>query len=456
MKKELKPHQVIARDFLYSHAFAINSDSPGLGKTAETLAAVEKLYLEKKIQTALVIVPCNMKLKNQWPQDIENFTNLSYTIIKGDKKQRKTLWEENTVLKLVNYELVQQDWEYIQKGFDIVILDEAHRIRSCSSKIGRKIKLIPRKIRWALTATPLYNNAEDIFSIAEFLHPFFLGNYWSFRNTYMIIEKESLLVWRNGKKIKISFNKIVGYKNLDKLSIILSPIMLRRDFDDAGIELPEKIVRDYNIELSAEQKIVYNNIKKEMIEKIKRNESVLGEIIHLRFACDGLNGGVKIPNSYKLDELLKIIKDNPNRKIIVFTNWVQTLLLMKSEIESKTNILCSNIYGELNAKERQEEIDKFENNDKYQILLSSPSAEEGLNLQSKCSMMINYDLPWNHSRLLQRIGRIHRIGQTNKVLVYNFITKDTIEERVNELILQKKNLSETILDKNPKLLEQVI
>ena len=211
----LYPFQILGAHFLAERPAALLADEMGLGKT---LQAISLGILKKKIfGFSKILVVTLASLKEQWKREIEKFSNENATIIEGSPFQRKALYKGDTHLfKITNYEAVLRDITIIS-GFnpDIIILDEAQRIKNFSTKTAEAVKRLPKKHGIVLTGTPLENKLEDVYSIVQFLEPYMLTPLWKFASDHFMIPRK-----KN--------TSIAGYKNLDMLKDKLKPILIRR------------------------------------------------------------------------------------------------------------------------------------------------------------------------------------------------------------------------------------
>jgi len=449
-KLKLYQHQIEGVEKFINNKFFLNEDDMGLGKTCQAIVALERLFCAGKIKSALVISPATIKYV--WETEIVKFTGLTYTIIEGTKSERIKQWESTSQIKVVNYELILRDEEYFYKGFDVVILDEAHRLKNYKSKIGEKIKFIPRVYRWAMTGTPIVNQPTDIHSIFEFLHPFYLGHHIEFREKYMITERAYYYKWQDKKRIRMPYTKVIGYKNLDQLNTLLKAVSIRRLKTEALPDLPEKIITEVMLKMTEKQQAIYDRYDLIFKEKMKRNEMILGELSKLRFICDGIlvnkktDENIEIP-SIKLIRLSEILDDSGISQVVVFTNWIKIINIIKKFLDTK-QISYLEITGRVDKKTRALNEQKFKEG-QVKIMLCTSAAEEGINLWS-ANILINFDVPWTKSALKQRSDRVHRMGQIKKTLIYNFYCKDTIEERIKKILDRKDKLAVDILDKTDK------
>ena len=406
----------------------ILADEMGLGKTIQTLAFLSS----RKDKKSIVITPTSLIFN--WKNEFEKFApEIRLGIAYGSKSTRDKIIEninEYDVI-LTSYSTYRNDIEkYEDMSFDFCIIDEAQNIKNPDSIISKSIKKINAKVRFALTGTPLENNLLELWSIFDFIMPGYLYN-------------------------KKKFEKIFSnnQKNINDLKQLIKPFMLRRTKKEVIEELPDKIEQKFFVEMEKEHKRVYksfvNLIKRRIIENNEDNMTVFSYLTKLRQLSIAPEIIVKNYNgkNSKLDMLINIIKENNDRKILVFSQFTKVLNLIGNRLESE-NISFSYIDGKTDAKKRLQLVEEFNNTDKNRVFLISLKAGGiGLNLTS-ASMVIHFDPWWNPAVEDQASDRAHRFGQKNVVDVIKLITKNTVEEKVIAMQEDKKELIGDIINTN--------
>jgi SNF2 family DNA or RNA helicase len=421
---------------------ALLADEMGLGKTIQAIGASLFLQRLRGVKSVLVVTPTS--LKGEWEEQIEKFTDLTVQFIVGNREKRAKAYGQEAFFYLANYEQILYDFEAINTVLkpDIVILDEAQRIKNWQTKTANSIKKLQSRYAFVLTGTPLENRIDEIYSIVQFLNPHIFGPLFRFNREFYNLNERG---------------KAIGYKNIHLLHERLKPIMLRRRKEDVEGELPPKVVKNYFVEMDKEALRMYEEYELVVsrlaskaqryslsVDEMKRLQSALA---CMRMLCDSayiLNP--KITISPKIDEIVPIIEEllSENRKIIVFSEWVKMLDLLAQRLESEKIDIAWHT-GELNQLQRREEIKRFKESDSCKLFLSSDSGSVGLNLQV-ANVVINLDIPWNPAKLEQRIARAWRKHQTSQVQVINLITQDKLEHRILHLVEEKQHLSDTVLD----------
>jgi len=450
IRTQLYPYQAEGVAFALHRPATLIGDEMGLGKTLQaiTLAVLKKeLYGFRKI---LVITVAS--LKEQWKREIERFTDESAVVVAGTPKQREsTYFGDDSYFKITNYEAVLRDVTILTRFRpDLIILDEAQRIKNFSTKTAEAVKRLPRQHALVLTGTPLENKLEDVYSIIQFLDPQMLAPLWQFAADYFMLSKN--------KK-----GKILGYRNLEQLHTKLKSIVIRRRKAEVLKDLPEEVVNNYYIDLHQEQKEIhagYAQLLAPLIHKKYLTPMDLRRIMELllmmRMVCDSTYLIDRQTNiSPKLKELEGIIDElilQNGRKVVIFSEWTTMTYLIARHL-SDVAIPFVELSGKVPVKKRQALIDEFTNNPDCKVFLSTDAGGTGLNLQA-ADTVINFELPWNPARMNQRIGRVSRIGQTASCInVVNLIAKGSIEEKILAGIQLKTDLFKGVFDGGVDMVE---
>ncbi len=431
---------------------AMVADEMGLGKTVQGIAAASLLHRMGKAERCLIVAPAS--LKAEWEEQIEKFTTLSCEVVYGNRSQRTHVYENPAAFfTIVNYEQVRSDSLDINAALrpDIVILDEAQRIKNWASLTARAIKRLTGRYAFVLTGTPIENRIDELYSIVEFLDPSIFGALFRFNREYYILDEER--------------GKPEGYCNLDKLREKVAPILLRRRKADVETELPDRSDENRFVTLTEGQESDYlshcetvnrlANIAKKRALRLEEHQRLMGALGCMRMLCDTqfiLDKETRV--SPKLDELKIIFEEalqDPETKIIVFSEWIGMLTLIRDHLrEQKIGFAWHT--GSVPQKKRRVEIRAFKEDPDCRVFLATESGGSGLNLQN-ASVVINVDLPWNPAKLEQRIARAWRKGQTRPVQVINLIAEGTIEHAMLGTLAMKQGLADGVLDGTGDLTE---
>jgi SNF2 family DNA or RNA helicase len=432
LRVPLYPYQVRGALFAAYRGRCILGDDMGLGKTVQTLAAVEILAREHGVERVLVVAPASVKY--QWETEIRKFTGRPVQVVEGGAAQRRAQYREPTFYRLINYEIAVKDLDELNAWqTDLIVLDEAQRIKNWASKTSRAVKKLRSRYAVVLTGTPLENKLEELHSIVQFVDGRRLGPAFQFLHDHSIFEDR----------------KIIGYRNLDKIREKLAPILLRRTRAEVLSQLPARTDTTVYVEMMEEQRILYSEhqqtlarlLAKKYLTEVDRRR-ILACLANLRMLCDStflLDRTTKV--SPKLDELAELLRElmgaGPH-KVVVFSQW-ELMLRQAAEVVSGMGLGFVTLHGNVPAKERRCLMDKFREDPECRVFLSTDAGGTGLNLQA-ADTVINVEVPWNPAVLEQRVARVHRMGQHRPVQVFHLVTRDSIEERVLKAVAGKQSL----------------
>jgi superfamily II DNA or RNA helicase len=433
LRVPLYPYQTRGALFLAYRGRSILGDDMGLGKTAQTLAAVEILARERGVERALVVAPASVKY--QWEGEIRKFTGRPVQVIDGPTKARRALYSQPTFYRLVNYEVVLRDLDALNAWQpDLIVLDEAQRIKNWESKISRAVKKLRSRYAIVLTGTPLENKLEELYSIVQFVDDRRLGPAFQFLHDHRVIDETG---------------KLVGYRNLDRIREKLEPILLRRTRQEVLSQLPARTDSTVFVELSDPQKGPYADqqttlarlLAKKYLTEIDRRR-ILCCLANLRMLCDSTFLLDKTTNvSPKLDEFAELMRElaaEGGHKVVVFSQW-ELMLRKAAEVLDRLGIGYATLHGGVPGRERRALMERFRDDPLCKVFLSTDAGGTGLNLQA-ADTVINLEVPWNPAVLEQRIARVHRLGQHRPVRAIHLVTRGTIEERVLKTLELKRSL----------------
>jgi superfamily II DNA or RNA helicase len=422
---------------------ALLADEMGLGKTIQAIAACALLHRLGKAARALVVAPAS--LKAEWEDQIQRFTDLPYQLIYGPRGKRLRLYASAPFFTIVNYEQMLSDALDVNRELqpDIVILDEAQRIKNWSTKTAQAVKRLQSRYAFVLTGTPIENRIDDIHSLMSFLDPAVLGPLFRFNREFYELDERG---------------RPTGYRNLEKLHERIKPFLLRRRKADVETELPGRTDQKYFVPLSPQQADSYAahegqvarlvSIAKKRPLTPQESDKLQRELAMMRMICD--TNYILDPQDRtcpKLAELEKILEEcrgNGDVKVLVFSEWARMLELVKELCERK-RIGYALHTGSVPQRRRRAEIQLFKQDPDCRVFLSTDSGSTGLNLQN-ATVVVNCDLPWNPARLEQRIARAWRKHQTRPVTVIHLVSERTIEQRMLETLSSKQALADGVLD----------
>lgn len=424
------------------------ADEMGLGKTIQAIAAAEIMAREFGVERVLIVCPTS--LKHQWEREIERFCDRSAQVIGGLRARREQGYKPNTFFKITNYDTVHSDLDLIAGWSpDLVILDEAQRIKNWNTRAARSVKQIASPYAIVLTGTPLENRLEELVSIVQFVDRHRLGPTFRFLADHQLHDPES--------------GRVIGYKDLDSIGKSLAPIVLRRRKAEVLDQLPERLDKHLFVPMTPEQ-MRHHTENAEVVARIVakwRRSKFLSEadqrrlmiaLQNMRMSCDSTylldhetDFGVKAD---ELATLLGDIFEQPDAKVVIFSQWLgmHEMLVRRFEQRRWNHVL---FHGGVPGQGRKALVDRFREDAECRAFLSTDAGGVGLNLQH-ASVVVNVDLPWNPAVLEQRIGRVHRLGQRQPVRVVNFVAQGTIEEGMLSILKFKKSLFAGALDGGDK------
>lgn len=456
-KFKTKPfeHQIDGFNYGLNNDRWLLGDEQGLGKTKQVIDVAVAKKLAKHYKHCLIICGVN-GLKWNWynevlthsdekPYILGQRTRRNGTIVVGgnaDKFEdvrnidRIDAYFIITNVETLRYADITTELSKLCKSGNIgmIAADECHKMKNPSSQQGKAFLKLQAKTMIAMTGTPLMNNPLDLFIILKWLG----------------YEKHAFYAFKKHYCVMGGFGgyEIVGYRNLDELQEQLNDIMLRRLKADV-LDLPEKTYIDEYVEMTAKQAVIYKEVTAEIksnIDNIKMANNPLAELIRMRQAT-GYTGILSstIQESAKLDRMEELIADavENGNKVVVFSNWTQMTTPIAKRL-SKYNPAV--ITGEINTDTRQQMIDKFQNNNSCKVIVGTIGAMgTGLTLTAG-TVEIFLDHPWNRALYDQAVDRCHRIGQRNNVTIYNLLCKDTIDERIWQIVNKKGLMSDYMVD----------
>ena len=419
------------------------ADDMGLGKTIQAIAAVE-IYA-RYFNVKKILIVCPTSLKYQWKREIEKFSARIPCVVEGLIHKLKELYARNDFYKIISYGMARNDVKHINEwGADLVIIDEAQRIKNWKTKTAQSVKKINSDYNIVLTGTPLENRIEELHSIVEYIDRYKLGPLFRFVYNHQLLDE-------NGK--------LKGYKNLRSINKTLEDILIRRTKKEIIDQLPGRIDKNFFVDMTDEQisdHKSYYDVVALLVNKWIRlgylseeeRQNLLICLNCMRMVSDStyiLNQKTNYGN--KIDEITELIQElteDHENKIVIFRQWKRMFELLIRELD-KTDIQYVYLNGDIPAIQRNIIIERFQSDHELKIFLSTDAGGVGVNLQS-ANILIKIDLPWNPAVLEQRIGRIHRLGQKKHINVFNFISKYSIEHRILYLLDFKKSLFKGVIE----------
>ena len=444
LKAELYPYQADGALFAVRAGRCLIGDEMGLGKTIQAIAAAE--LFARHFGAERVLIVCPTSLKHQWQREFARFTDRRCQVIGGLRASREAQYAEQSFCKITNYDVLSKDLDLIGRWSpDVVVVDEAQRVKNWSTVAARALKRIETPYAIVLTGTPLENRLEELVSIVQFVDRYRLGPTWRLRHEHQTVDEAG---------------RVIGYRGLDRIGKTLEPVLLRRRKAEVLSQLPPRMDKTLFVEMTQEQ-MRHHEENAETVDRIVsrwRKTGFLSDADQRRLTCALQNMRMSCNSTYlldkrtdygaKTDELATILEElfeRPEAKAVVFSSWIATheLIIRRLKRRRWGHVL---FHGGVPSTQRGALVDRFREDPDCRVFLSTDAGGVGLNLQDAASTVINMDLPWNPAVLEQRIGRVHRLGQAHGVNVVNFVAEGTIEQRMLSLLAFKKSLFAGVLD----------
>jgi superfamily II DNA or RNA helicase len=444
LKVNLFPYQKEGVFFATHAGRCLLADEMGLGKTIQAIGAAEVLRREMGLQK--VIVVCPTSLKYQWKSEIEKFTDATIHVVEGIQTKRIRQYETSEAFyHIISYNTIANDADYISKlGAELLIIDEAQRIKNFRTKVSIQLKKVRTPYCFVLTGTPLENKLEELYGVTQFVDQYKLPPLYRFLDRYQIYGD-------NGQ--------VVGYKNLKEIGEMLSDSMIRRQKKTVLKQLPKRIDKTLFVPMTKQQHDMHNEFTEAVAKLVAKwrkfhflNETdrrlLLTLLAQMRMVADStfiLDQQTRFDT--KIDEVVCIFEEalaDPDQKIVIFSQWERMTRLVAQELEA-AEVGYAHLHGGVHSKDRADLLHRFQHDPECRVFLSTDAGGVGLNLQS-ASIVINLDVPWNPAVLEQRIGRIHRMGQTSNVTVINMVSLQSIEQRLLDVLAFKSSMAEGVLD----------
>ncbi len=443
LRAVLRPYQLSGYQWLYKNANlgfgSLIADDMGLGKTLQVIATLLKFQEEGLLakKKALIVVPTT--LLTNWEKEIKKFApDIIPHIYHGSKRDLAPM-ARATVL-LTTYGIVRSDLAILKKQhWQLIAIDEAQNIKNPTATQAKAIKQLKANIKIAMSGTPVENRLSEYWSIFDFANKGYLGSLAKFKTDF-------------ARPIEVDRDQ----QQLDRFRKITQPFILRRLKSDRSIikDLPDKIEKDQFCQLTPTQSALYQNVVDSTLQSIAQAEGiarrglVLKLLTALKQICNHpkqfLKKGNTDPNlSGKSVMLLEIMKQTlaQGEKTLIFTQYQVMGKLIAELLQEAFQLEAPFLHGGVSRKKRDEMVDAFQHNRTTRVMiLSLKAGGTGLNLTA-ASNVIHYDLWWNPAVEAQATDRAYRIGQQNNVMVHRFITQATFEEKINELLLSKKELA---------------
>lgn len=426
------------------------ADEVGLGKTIEAGLVLKEYLLRGLVQRALILVPAS--LVEQWDQELRRKFDLEFAIL----KHGTAWWEEPLLLASMDTaKLLRHRDKVAAASFDLVVVDEAHRLKNQKTLAWKFLDRLAPRYLLLLTATPVQNDLHELYNLVQLLRPGLLGTYRTFGREFM----------RRGDRRMP--------QNTGRLANLLSETMIRTTRASTSIRFPKRDVTNILFDLTGPERDLYDSVTRLVRRLVQGHRETRRGAIKLtlltlqkeigsssfaavptlaklmaretpgqaRTELEALVHGARaIEANAKFEGIRKIVESSRD-KFVVFTQFRATLEFLARSLRGM-GVKVAVFHGALSLREKEAAIAQFR--DRARVLVSTEAGGEGRNLQF-CHLLVNYDLPWNPMRIEQRIGRLHRLGQTHDVRVFNFTARSTVEAYVLEIVHEKINMFRSVI-----------
>jgi len=456
LKRPLLPFHIDGVQFMTSRN-ALMADTMGLGKSAQTIAAYRVMQKRGLAKHAIFLV--TKSGLEHWCEQIDiMFDDMEYVVVEGKPKDRLKIYKEKHQVYIVSLDTFKRDATKLSPGHNkalkkiwtnsVVVVDEVHRIKHCNTVAAKACYKIARYApwRWGLSGTPLDGRVENLYGVMAFLDRDF------FINKKVCLDYHAELdFWGN----------VATYKNMDELNTKLKTLMIRRLKENVWKELPDKTYQDHFIDLSKDEKKLYQQIKKQEMDMLSDE---VNEKINLSLPVTLLTYGQSCtdtpalldPNwtkpSTKMLECHEILSElTPVSKVVIFTKFARMCHILHEWLPWRSEVFT----GELTHKERKVRQDRFLTNPDVRVFIMDTAGAQAIDLHGKmvddvwhqgADYLIRYDSLWNPAMNAQVEDRIHRIGQTEQVTIIDLICRGTVEERVRKALRQKQYITQRIIE----------
>lgn len=418
------------------------ADDMGLGKTVQVLAYLEQMRKSKEDSHCLLVVPAS--LLGNWEKETGKFApEMDYQILHGKTSEKLGIdySKRDVFLTITTYGMVSRIQELKETVWDCVILDEAQAIKNPLTKQTKEIKKLQTSMRIAMTGTPIENDLTNLWSLFDFLNKGLMGTSKEFKEYCKGLSEHP-----------------EGY---GKLKLMISPFMLRRLKTDKTIiaDLPQKIETLDYVTLSKKQIVLYRKIVSDMEEKLMESEEgiqrkgiVLSTIMKLKQVCNHpdqyLGQQTYTENESGKFAMLKEICETiyeKRERVLIFTQFKEITEYLAEYLEGIFHTKGYVLHGGTPVKERSKIVEAFQG-EKYVpfLVLSVKAGGTGLNL-TKANHVIHFDRWWNPAVENQATDRAFRIGQQKNVIVHKLVCRNTIEEKIDEIISGKVQLANDVI-----------
>jgi len=435
---------------------ALLADEVGLGKTIEAGLILSEYLARGMVQSILVLAP--VSLVSQWQVELATKFNISSITTDDESRQQnpEEFWTKNPrIIASIHTAKSPKHYSIVtSRNWDLVIVDEAHHLKNRNTLNWKLVNALTKRFILMLTATPLQNSLVELFNLLTLLKPGLLKTEADFKKEYV-----------SSKNGRIP-------KNPEKLRSLMREVMIRNTRSLVDIKLPKRFATTITVIPEDTEQKLYQDLSNflrensEHLDKFSRNSLLMRAGSSTNALVESLkNLSKKLPSEElktltrrasqikqveKARSLVELLKKSSQKTIVFTTHKATSAYLAKTFTEA--DIEFAEFLGDMSLKQKDAAIEAFR--DHFPVLLASETGGEGRNIQF-ANAIVNYDLPWNPMKIEQRIGRIHRIGQTQDIFIFNFCLKDSIEEYILRILHDKINMFELVVGEIETILGNV-
>lgn len=470
LRRRLYPYQRDGVQAMLHRGRLLLGDDMGLGKTTQAIASAHALFRAKKVKRGLVITPAS--LKSQWLREWRATTDVPAAVVEGSRADREATYRaHNSGFLVLNYEVLLRDFKAIVAlKPEMVVLDEAQRIKNWATKTAAYVKALTPEYRLVLTGTPMENRLDELASLFDWVDDRALEPKWRLAPLHTVWERTG-----EGR------GRAVGARHLDTLRERMKGSFLRRVRADVLSQLPPRTDVRVPVELTDRQARAHAELDEpiaQLASRARKRPLSQKEFLRLmsllttqRMICNGMAvlefaevwptldarapyserqiGRLASPKLAEFRALIEELVVEQGRKVVIFSQWRRMLQLARWAIDdvlAKAGLRTAFFTGAESQARRTSNVVAFHDEPDLRVMFLTDAGGVGLNLQRAATACINLELPWNPAVLEQRIGRIHRLGQTSPIDVYNLVSEGGIESRIATLVGAKRALFEGLFD----------
>ena len=435
---------------------ALLADEVGLGKTIEAGMICKEYLARGMIRSCLILTPAS--LVSQWQLELADKFGISTITTDEREVSAEEFWQSHDrIVASINTAKHTRHFAHVTaREWDLLVVDEAHHLKNRKTHNWKLINAIKKRFILMLTATPVQNNLVELFNLLTLLKPGLLKTEAQFKKEYV-----------HSRNTRIP-------KNPEKLRQLMREVMVRNTRSLVDVKLPKRFASTITVQPTEAEQDLYQALNAYLrrhqtekgIDKLTRNMLLMRAGSSPKALADSLKNleerfhheeirfllkrTASIKQFEKAKQLVELLKKS-TQKTLVFINHRKTQSYLASCL-SKADIPFAEFRGDMSLKKKDEAIDAFR--ESVSVLLASDTGGEGRNIQF-ANVIVNYDLPWNPMKIEQRIGRIHRIGQTQDVFIFNFCIADSIEEYILRILHDKINMFELVVGEIETILGNV-